>query len=323
MRTSFANIFLVLVAAMTVRTELALAQSYPTKPIRFIVPQGAGGSSDVVARAIAQKLSESLGQQVVVENRPGANAIIGTEVAAKAAPDGYTIFLGTSITHAVNPSLYSRLSYDPLQDFAPITLVGQVYYLLLVHPSMPTNSVKDLITLAKAKPGQLNYAAGGHGTRIGTEMFNSMAGVRLTDIPYKSTTEALTGLLAGQVHVMFEAMITSLPHIKTGKLKALAVTSTKRLPMIPDIPTLAESDVPGYEYSAWIAIYAPAKVPKEILQRLNIEIIKILNMPDIMERLRSLGFELQPSSPEQLAVFTKSEIAKYAKVIKDARISVE
>lgn len=323
MKIVFANIFLGLLAVVASPIQPVWAQGYPTKPIRFIVTQGPGGASDVVARTIAQKLSESLGQQVIVDNRSGANGIIGAEATAKAAPDGYTIGLGSSPILAINPSLYKQLPYDPVRDFAPIALIAKAFYVIVVHPSVPANSVKDLIVLAKAKPNQLNYGAGSSGARIGTEMFNSAAGVSLTYIPYKSAPPALTDLLAGHLDLILEPIPSAAPHIKTGKLKALAVSATKRLPQLPDVPTLAEAGVPGYEFSSWLSVYAPAGVPKDILEKLNAEIVKILNIPDVVERLRSLGFEPQPSTPEQLATLTKSEIAKYAKVVKDAKIPVE
>ncbi len=312
-----------LAVALAGTIEPALAQSYPSKPIRFIVTQGPGGASDIYARLIAQKLSESLGQQVLVDNRPGAEGIIGMEATAKAAPDGYTIVLTANSVLAMNPSLYKKLSYDPVRDFDPITMVGSVFYAILIHPSVPANSMKDFITLAKAKPNQLNYGSGGTVARIGTELFNLETGIRLTYVPYKSNPPALTDLLSGQLDLMLLPLGGAVPHVKTGKLKALAVTSPKRFLQLPDIPTMAEAGVPGFEFSAWVAIHAPAGVPKEILQKLNSEITKILGMPDVIERFRTMGFEPQPSTPEQLAAFTKSEIAKYAKVIKDAGIPQE
>ncbi len=312
-----------LAVAMASTSGLALAQSYPAKPIRFIVTQGPGGASDIYARLIAQKLSESLGQQVLVDNRPGAEGIIGMEATAKAAPDGYTIVLSASSVLAMNPSLYKKLSYDPVRDFDPVTLVGSVSYAILIHPSVPANSMKDFITLAKAKPNQLNYGSGGTVAHIGTELFNLETGIRLTYVPYKSNPPALTDLLAGQLDLMLLPLGGAVRHVQSGKLKALAVTSPKRFPQLPDTPTMAEAGVPGFEFSAWVAIHAPAGVPKEILQKLNAEMTKILSMPDVIERFRSMGFEPQSSSPEQLAAFTKSEIAKYAKVIKNAGISQE
>jgi len=312
-----------LAVAMAGTSGLALAQSYPAKPIRFIVTQGPGGASDIYARLIAQKLSESLGQQVLVDNRPGAEGIIGMEATAKAAPDGYTIVLSASSVLAMNPSLYKKLPYDPVRDFDPITLLGSVFYALVVHPSVPANSLKDFITLAKAKPNQLNYGSGGTVAHIGTELFNLESGIRLTYVPYKSNPPALTDLLAGQLDMMLLPLGGAVRHVQSGKLKALAVTSPKRFPQLPDTPTMAEAGVPDLVFSAWVALHAPAGVPKEILQKLNAEMTKILSMPDVIERFRSMGFEPQSSSPEQLAAFTKSEIAKYAKVIKNAGISQE
>lgn len=312
-----------LAVAMASTIELALAQSYPTKPIRFIVTQGPGGASDIYARLIAQKLSESLGQQVLVDNRPGAEGIIGMEATAKAAPDGYTIVLSASSVLAMNPSLYKKLPYDSVRDFDPISLLGSVFYALVVHPSVPANSLKDFVTLAKAKPNQLNYGSGGTVAHIGTELFNLETGIRLTYVPYKSNPPALTDLLAGQLDMMLLPLGGAVRHVQSGKLKALAVTSPKRFPQLPDTPTMAEAGVPDLAFSAWVAIHAPAGVPKEIQQKLNAEMTKILSMPDVIERFRSMGFEPQSSSPEQLAAFTKSEIAKYAKVIKNAGISQE
>jgi tripartite-type tricarboxylate transporter receptor subunit TctC len=307
--------------ALLAGTFSAWAQNYPVKPIRMFVAAGAGGTSDVIARAIAQKLSENLGQQVVVDNRPGANGVIGADAAAKAVPDGYSIILGSVSTHGSNPSFYTRLPYDPVRDFAPISMVGQAPYVIVVQPSFPANSVKEFIAQVQAKPGQINYGAGTNAARVGTEMFTSMTGIRLTHVPYKSTAQALTDLMAGQVQVIFEPLVTALPHIKAGKLKVLGITSAMRLPMVPDIPTVVEAGVAGYEYSGWLAMYAPAGVPRDVVQKLNTEIAKIL--PGIAERLRSLGFEPQATSPEQLSAYTKSEIAKYAKFVKEAGIQPE
>ena len=322
MKFVLARILLGLLVAMGA-VQSVCAQGYPARPIRFIVGQGPGGASDVVARAIAQKLVERLGQQIIVDNRAGANGIIAMEAAAKAAPDGYTIALGSSPMLAINPSLYKQLPYDPVRDFSPIALVGVAPYVLVARPSLPANSVKDLVALAKSKPGQLNYGAGSSGTRIGTEMFNSAAGVSLTYIPYKSAPPALIDLLAGQVDLVLEPVMSASAHIKAGRLKALAVSTAKRVPQFPDVPTLSESGISGYEFSSWLSIHAPAGVPKNIVEKLNTEIVKILKLPEIIDKLRSLGFEPQSSTPEELAAFTSAEIAKYAKVVKAAGIPAE
>lgn len=313
---------LLLLVTLASPVGLAFAQNYPNRPIRFIVTQGPGGTSDILARAIAKKLSESLGQQVVVDNRAGAEGILGTDAAAKAAPDGYTIVLSAQSVLAVNPGLYKKLPYDPVRDFDPITLVGSVLYGIFVHPSVPANSLQEFIALAKAKPNQLNYGSGGSVAHIATEMFNLATGIRLTYVPYKSNPPALTDLMGGQLDMMLLPMVAA-PQVKSGKLRALAVTSPKRFPQLPDVPTMAEAGVPGFEFSAWIAIHAPAGVPVERIQKLNTEIAKVLALPDVIEVGRGLGFEAQSSTPEQLATLTKAEILKFAKVIKDAGISQE
>ncbi len=322
MKFVLARILLGLLAAMGT-VQSVCAQGYPTRPIRFIVGQGPGGASDVVARAIAQKLVERLGQQVIVDNRAGANGIIAMEATAKAVPDGYTIALGSSPMLAINPSLYKQLPYDPVRDFSPIALVGVASYVIVARPSLPANSVKDLVALAKSKPGQLNYGAGSSGARIGTEMFNSAAGISLTYIPYKSAPQALTDLLAGQVDLVLEPVMSASAHIKADRLKALAVSTAKRVRQFPDIPTMAESGISGYEFSSWLSIHAPAGIPKSIVEKLNTEIVRILKLPEIVDQLRSLGFEPQSSTPEELAAFTTAEIAKYANVVKIARIPAE
>jgi tripartite-type tricarboxylate transporter receptor subunit TctC len=316
---------LLLGAAGLFAVSLAQAQApdYPTRPIRFILSQGAGGTTDAVARTIALKLGERFGTQVVVENRAGANGIIGAEAVARAAPDGYTITLGSSSTNAINPSLYKQLPYDALRDFTPISLVGKAYYVVVVHPSVPANSLKALIALAKAKPGRLNYGSGGSSARIGSEMFNLAAGMQLNHIPYKTSPQALNDLMAGQLDVMIEPVLSAAPHIKSGKLRALAVTTPKRLAQLPEVPTTAEAGLPAYDFSAWLALYAPAGVPSAIVQKLNAEVVRILALPEVIERFNSVGFESQASTPQQLAEFTQSELAAYVKVVKDAGIPKE
>lgn len=314
---------LLLGAAGLLALPFAQAQDYPARPIRFILSQGAGGTTDVVARTIAQKLGEGLGTQVVVENRAGANGIIGAEAVARAAPDGYTITLGSSSTHAINPSLYRQLPYDALRDFAPISLVGKAYYAVVVHPSVPANSLPALIALAKARPGRLNYGSGGSSARIGSEMLNLAAGMQLNHIPYKSSPQALNDLLSGQLDVMIEPVLSAAPHIRSGKLRALAVTTPRRLAQLPEVPTTAEAGLPAYAFSAWLALYTPAGVPAPIVQKLNAEMVRILALPDVIERFQSVGFEAQAGTPQQLAEFTQSELAAYARVVRDAGIPKE
>ncbi|MBI2318924.1 MAG: tripartite tricarboxylate transporter substrate binding protein, partial [Betaproteobacteria bacterium] len=299
-----------------------LAQRYPSKPIRLIVPFPPGGGNDILARIIAPKLTESLGQQIVIDNRPGATGTIGSELAARSAPDGYTLLMVTSSTIAVNPSL-SKLPYDPLNDFAPVTQLAGYQLILVVNPSVPAKSVKELIALAKSKPGQLNYASPGSGTsmHLAGELFNAMAGVDMVHIPYKGSVPGMTDMLGGRVQIGFNTMLSTMPYVKAGKLRALALTSAERSPALPDLPTVAEAGVPGYEATSWYGIVAPARTPKEIITELNTELVKILKMPDIREKLSSQGVEPVTNTPEQFAAYIKAEIAKWAKVIKDRNVS--
>ena len=311
----------VLALAVTVMLFAAgnvFAQSYPTKPIRIIVPFPAGGATDIFTRLISQKLTENLGQQVLVDNRAGASGIIGTEILVKSAPDGYTLMI-TATHHAINPSLYKKLPYDTAQDLVALTLVATSPNILLAHPSFPANTVQELIAMAKAKPGQLNFASTGIGgsNHLSGEMFKSMAGIDMVHIPYKGAAPAMNDLLGGQVSLMFDTPAAGLPHIRAGKLKALAVTSAKRTAIAPDIPTIAESGVPGYEALSWFAMYGPAKMPKEIVTRINTEVVKVLHLPEIQKRFADLGAEPVGNSPEEFAAYLKSEMAKWAKVVKD------
>lgn len=308
-------------AATVVPSASALAQAYPSKPIRFIVYQGAGGTSDVLARTVGQKMSDSMGQQVLVDNRPGANGIVAMELSAKAAPDGYTLVFGASPTHAINPGLYKKLPYDPVRDFAPVSLLGRPSYVVVVNPSV-ANSIKDFVTLAKSKPGQLNYGAGGSNPRIATELFNNAAGVKISHVPYKSNSQALTDLMGGRVDLVIEPLMSALPAIQAAKLKPLAVTSPQRLPQLPDVPTLAEAGIP-YALTPWAAIYVPAGVSRDIVMKLNGEVVKALKLPDVIARFNSLGFEAQSSTPEELGNFTRSEITEYAKIIREIGIPQE
>jgi tripartite-type tricarboxylate transporter receptor subunit TctC len=316
------------ILALLVMTSIigaASAQPYPDKPIRMVVPFPAGGTTDILARAVAQKLSESLGQQVIVDNKPGAGGNIGAQEVARSAPDGYTLVMGTVGTHAINPSLYKKMPYDHVKDFAPVSLVASVPNLLVVHPSVPVNSVKELIAYAKANPGKLNFASSGNGTSIhlSGELFKTMTGVQMTHVPYKGSAPAVTDLLGGQVQVMFDNMPSALPHAKAGKLKPLAVTSAKRFPGTPDIPTMAESGVPGYEASSWFGVLAPAGTPKEIVNKLSTEIAKALKTPEMKKKLEEQGAEAVGSTPEEFAAHIKAETAKWAKVVKESGATVD
>ncbi len=302
----------------------ARSAAYPTKPIRFVVGYPPGGATDIIARVVAQKLTDSLGQQVLVDNRPGAGGIIGSDITAKATPDGYTIVLVTT-SHGVNPSLYSKLPYDTIKSFAPVTQVASLQLVLVVNPSLPAKSVKELIALAKAKPGQINFASSGAGQslHLAAELFKTMAGIDIVHIPFKGSAPARTDLLAGQVQMMFESMIGVLPFVTAGKLRALAVSGARRSPAAPQIPTMAEAGVPGYEASGWVGVLAPAQTQKTIVTKLNGEIVNVLNMPDVRERLRNSGAEPVGSTPVQFTDFIKAEVAKWAKVVKASGARVD
>ncbi|MBI2294807.1 MAG: tripartite tricarboxylate transporter substrate binding protein [Betaproteobacteria bacterium] len=299
------------------------AQAYPSKPIRFIVGFPPGGSNDIVARALAPKLSENLGQQVVVDNRGGANTAIASELLARAAPDGYTILMNAP-GHATNPALI-KLNFDPIKDFAFIALVGEAPNLLVVHPSLPVHSVKALIAISKRRPGDINYGSSGIGAspHLSGELFQYMTGIKWVHIPYRGGGPGVIALVAGEVSLYFGNLPTVIRQARAGKLRALAVTSLKRSPAAPDIPTVAESGVPGYAVTTWWGMSAPAKTPQAIIQRLHAAIMGALSAPDLRERLQGLGADLVGSTPEQYSAFVRNEIAKWDKVIKAAGIKGE
>jgi tripartite-type tricarboxylate transporter receptor subunit TctC len=304
-----------------------LAQDYPSKPIRLVVPYPPGGSTDIVARIIGQKLTESWGQPVIVDNRAGASGIIGTELVAKAQPDGYTVeFIGAG-PYVINPSLFTKLPYDSLKDLTPVTLVTRLPLLLLTHPSLKVNSVKDLIAVMKSRPEGLPYASIGIGTpsHLAMELFKSMAGVeKLVHVPYSGSGTAHTALLGGQgALVMFDSVLSSFQHVKSGKEKAIAVSAAQRLASLPDVPTVAESGLPGFEADTWNGLVAPAGLPQEIAVKLSREFIKILGMPDVQAKLVTQGAIPGGNSPQEFAAFVKAEIAKWGKVIRDANVRAE
>ncbi len=314
--------------AMLTVAPLALAQgaaSYPAKPIRLVVPFPAGGTTDILARAVAQKLSEAWGQQVIVDNRPGAGGNIGSDLVAKSAPDGYTLLMGTVGTHAINPSLYAKMPYDHVKDFAPVILVAGVPNVLVVNPSLPVHSVQELIAYAKANPGKLNFASSGNGTSIhlSGELFKTMTGVQMTHIPYKGSAPALTDLVGGQVELMFDNLPSSLPFIKAGRLRALAVTSGTRAAALPDLPTLAESGLAGFEASSWFGVLAPAGTPRDIVAKLNGAIATWLASPEAREKLSSQGAIAAGGTPDAFARHIAAETVKWAKVVKASGAHVD
>ena len=321
------NVFLAfcVVAVIAIAFVVAQAQDYPTKLIRIVVPFPAGGATDILARAAAQKMTEAWGQSVVVDNRPGAGGNIGSELVAKAAPDGYTLEMGTVGTHAINASLYAKMPYDHVKDFAPVILVAGVPNVLVVNPSLPVNSVQELIAYAKANPGKLNFASSGSGTSIhlSGELFKVMAGVQMTHIPYKGSAPALQDLIGGQVQFMFDNLPPSLPQIKAGKLRALAVTSATRAPALPDTPTIAESGLPGYEASSWFGVLAPAGTSPAIIAKLNAQIAAWLATPEAREKMLALGANAAGGSPEDFAKHIAAETAKWQKVVKESGAKVD
>jgi tripartite-type tricarboxylate transporter receptor subunit TctC len=297
---------------------------YPARPIRFIVPYAPGGNGDIVSRIVAQRLSLALGQQVVIDNRAGAGGNLGAEIAAHAPPDGHTIVLGTN-THAINMSLYAKPGYDLIRDFAPIGLVSSAPMVLIVHPSLPVKSVKDLIAHAKRMPSKLNYATGGNGSsaHVITELFASLSGVELTHVAYKGAAQATTDLISGQVQVMFNATATALAHMQAGRVRGLAISTAARSPLAPGLPTVAESGLPGFEASIWQGLLAPARTPPAIVGRLHAEVTGVLGRAETKEQLGSQGVDAMPSTPSEFAVYIRAEIAKWSKVVRSSGARVE
>jgi tripartite-type tricarboxylate transporter receptor subunit TctC len=317
-------IWLVLSTITALAFASALAQSYPAKPIRILVGFPPGGSTDIVARVVGQKLGETLGTPVVIDNRPGASATLAMQAAARAAPDGYTLVMGHLGTLAVNPALFQKLSYDPIRDFAPISLVANVPAMLVVHPSLPARSVKQLIAIAKARPGELNYGSSGAGgtPHLAVEYFKLLSGVDIVQVPYKGAGPMTTDLIGGQISMTITGIPALLPHVKTGRLRALAVSTSKRLAVLPDLPTIAEAALPGYEATTWYGLLAPAGTPKELIARLNDAIVRSIKQPEVAERLAGEGADVVFNSPEEFAAYIRSEIARWEKVIRRAGITL-
>jgi tripartite-type tricarboxylate transporter receptor subunit TctC len=316
---------LMLALALVATAAGAQAQNYPNKPIRLVCPFPPGGAVDIASRQVAQALSQQLGQPVTVDNRPGAGGNIGAEIVAKSAPDGYTLLMATSNILAINPALYSKVPFDSIKDFAPISLVVSLNNVLVLNPGVPYKSVQEVIAAAKAQPGKLTYASAGNGTSIhlSGELFKSMAGVDMLHIPYKGSAPAVADLLAGQVNMMFDNIPSSLPQIKAGKLRALAVTGSKRAHSLPDLPTIAEAAIPGYESYVWFGVVAPAGTPPEIIKRLNAELVKAAAAPEFRDRLMGQGYDVLSSTPEQMTASIRSEMAKWSAIVKASGARVD
>ncbi len=303
----------------------AHAQSYPDKPVKLVVPYPPGGSADILGRSIGQKLSKQLGQPVVVENRPGAGTAVGTEFVARSPPDGYTLLLGTVSSHAMNPALSAKLGYDPIKDFAPIAPVATIPFVLVLHPAVPAEGVREFVDYAKSHPGKINYSSAGNGTSnpLAGELFNLMAGIHMTHVPYKGSAPALQDLIAGHVQAMFDLVPTSLPRVQAGNVKAIAVTSAARVPGLPNVPTLKEAGFPDYEVTAWFGIFAPAGTPPAIVTRLNEETTKALASAELKDKLGPLGMETMQGSPQSFSRLVAGDLEKWRGVVKSAKIQAE
>lgn len=301
------------------------AQDYPNRPVRWIVPFAPAGPTDLMSRAVAEKLTQRLGQQFVVDNRSGAGGNIGAEVVARSAPDGYTLMIGHVGTHAVNVTLYPKIGFDPVRDFTAITLIATLPLALVIHPAVPAKDVKELIAYAKTRPGQLNFASAGNGgpTHLTGELLKTSAGIDIVHVPYKGNAAALLDLTAGRVQMMFSNMLTAMPHVRAGKLRAIGLSSTRRSPQAPELPTIAESGVPGFSSVPWYGVLGPAGLPQAIVSKLNSEITRALAQPDMQERFVAQGIDLQSTTPEQFAALIKSEVVKWRKVVRDAGAKVD
>jgi tripartite-type tricarboxylate transporter receptor subunit TctC len=317
--------FAAALACLALATGLvqAQAQSYPTKPITFVVPFAAGSATDNLARVLSEQVSTSWKQPVVIDNKPGASGFIAAQQVANAKPDGYTVFITSNTTHASNSALFKQLPYDPVKDYEPISVLGTVPLAMVIHPSIPAKTVKELIAYGKANPGKLSFGSGSTSSRMAGEMFKSMAGIDMVNIQYKSNPQAVTDLLGGQIQLVIADAVTTMPHAKAGKIRAIAISTAKRSPIAPELPTVAESGLPGYEMIGWFAAYVPAKTPKDIVTKLNKELVRILSTPEAKDRLAAVGIETMTSTPEGLAEFQRVETAKWAKLVKAAGIVPE
>ena len=311
--------------AFALAAAAASGQSYPSRPVRMIVGFPPGGGTDVVARVISQKLSEWYGQAVVVENRPGATGTIGADALAKSPADGYTLIMGHVNSHGIAPNLFAKLPYDPIKDFAAVAYVGYVPNVLAVHPSVSAQSVKELVALAKSKPGHMNYASSGNGStqHLAGEMFKQLTGTSIIHVPYKGSGDAIKDLLAGTVNMNFDTMPPVLPHIQSGRLRGLAISTPRRLPQLPDVPTFEEAGIKGFDVTNWYGVMAPGGTPRDIVSKLNSDINKAMQVPEVRARLEAVGTQLREQSAAEFDAFMKAEVAKYAKLIKDAKIHIE
>ena len=312
-------------ALVCAATAAGAQQSYPNKPIRLIVGFAPGGGTDILARALGQPLGESLGQQITVDNRAGAGGIIATELGAKAAPDGYTFLVGSSAGFAINPNLMAKLPYDPVKDFTPVGMFATLSYAVDVHPSLPAKALQDLLALARAKPGAINYGSAGQGssTHLAIEQFAQMGGIRMTHVPYKGNTPAMTALMSGEVALVFDPVLTSAPMVKSGRIRALAVTTLQRSSLLPEVPTVAQAGIKGFEAGNWFGVFAPAGTPREIVERVNAAINRAMTRPEMKDKLLSQGADALTGTPADLAALVQRELAKFAKIIKDAGVRVE
>lgn len=303
----------------------AVAQNYPVKPIRILIAQAPGSATDNVSRIMTSKLAEQMGQQFVIEARPGAGGAVGTEAAARSPADGYTLFMANNSTHGSNPAVYKKLPYDAIKDFAPIIHIASTPYVLTAHPSLPVKTVKELVAFAKKRPGDLNYGSAGNGSthHLSGELLNMMAGIKLVHVPYKGTTPALTGLLSGEVSAMFFTVVGIEPHAKSGRARALAVTTPKRAALLPDVPTMIESGYPGFEVTSWFGLLAPANTPAAIVSRVNAESQKALALPEVSGALRKIGFDAVGGTPEQFASHIRAEVERFTKLVKATGITVD
>ena len=312
-------------SALLPLSAFAQAQSWPNRSIRWISPFAPGGGADITSRAIAQRLSVTLGQQVVVDNRGGAGGMLGVEMGAKSPPDGYTVTLGTIGPIAINPGLYRKMNYDPMRDLIPVSLAANALNVLVVHPSLPAKSVKELVTLAKARPGQLNYGSSGPGAtdHLAGELFNALTGAKMVHVPYKGGAPAMLDLVAGNVQLVFSTMSTAVSAIESKRVRALGMTGNQRFELMPDLPTVAEAGLKGFEVNNWYGVFLPAGTPREIVTRLNAEVVKALAQPEVKKRLLESGIIATSNTPEAFAAYVKAETAKWAKVIREAKITVE